>query len=108
MAQLSPYKFQGWPSRYPAHARKKEQAPTVSARQYWVLAPQSPALLIGTAVRENIVIYARGLNLLDNLKACAVVLMLGALLGCAAPSASLTDTTSRDATSRDAFNGVRN
>src|SRR5262249_50675714 len=58
--------------------------------------------------------YARGLHLPDILKACAVVLMLGALLGCAAPSASLIadatsrDATSRDATSRDAFNGVRN
>ena len=61
----------------------------------------------GIAVRENIVIYARGLSLLNILRACAVVLMLGmlgALLGCAAPSASHV----ADAPSRDVFDAVRN
>jgi general secretion pathway protein D len=65
----------------------------------------------GTAVQENIVNYILGLiipKILNKiLKACAVVFMLGALLGCAGPGASfIEDSTSRD-TSRDAFNAVR-
>jgi general secretion pathway protein D len=57
-------------------------------------------------VRGNIVIFGRGTIILRILKACAVLLMLGALLGCAVPSA-IENSTSRDA-SRDTFNAVRN
>jgi general secretion pathway protein D len=52
--------------------------------------------------------YARGLNSVSISSACAVVLMLGVLTGCAGPGASLVDNTSasRD-TSRDVVNSVR-
>ena len=49
-------------------------------------------------------IYTRGLSLLHILQACDVVLMLGALLGCAGQSASHIES----APSRDAFDAVRN
>ena len=61
-------------------------------------------LSTGTAVREHIVAYARGINSLNILSACAVVLMLGPLIGCAGPTASLVGDSS---TSHDAFNSVR-
>ena len=50
-------------------------------------------------------VYTRGLTPLNILPACAAVLMLGALLGCAAPSASFVE----DAKPRDSsLNAVRN
>jgi general secretion pathway protein D len=55
------------------------------------------------------VTYARGVNSLNILSTCAVVLTLGALMGCAGPGASLVDnTTSHDASSREVVNSVRN
>jgi len=53
------------------------------------------------------VAYARGIKSLNILSACAVILMLGPLIGCAGPTAGLVeDSASRD-TSRDAFGSVR-
>lgn len=47
--------------------------------------------------------YARGIKSLNILSACAVILMLGPLIGCAGPTAGLVE----DSTPRDAFNSVR-
>lgn len=63
----------------------------------------SAVLSTGTAVREHIVTSSRGLSSLNILPASAVVLVMGVLVGCAGPGASLV----QDTPSGDAFNAVR-
>jgi general secretion pathway protein D len=86
----------------------KEQASSVSSCHWAFISLQfntaiTAVLSTGIAVRERIVTYGWGLNSLSILPPCAMVVMLGALVGCTGPSASLVEDTK----SRDPFSTIR-